>query len=313
MGERERTAARRRDKLRKQGRPSMVLPEEMAAARRLIDRARAYGMDDMMISRQVGILGRTTVWKVRTGRSATIRRCTYEKIMSLRPEEPRSTPHPARGKVAAGPQVPAVGLLRRLRALRADGFTNEVIAGLVGVTPEAVSELARRDRAMAYETTHREVAEAYRKLVGTRPADHAITPRAEKYTRAFARKRDWAPSICWDPDTIDDPDAHPEWTGACGTAEGIRIHRREGIPVCAYCRTACATAWVDDFDPAKMRELRTARGWSLRALAAELGFAYRTVQEWESGKRVPTWGKIQPVLFLLDATITDVQTRKESG
>lgn len=311
MGERERTAARRRDKLRKQGRPSMVLPGEMAAARRLIDRARAYGMDDMMISRQVGIVGRTTVWKVRTGRSATIRRCTYEKIMRLRPEEPRSVPHPARGKVAAGPQVPAVGLIRRVRALRADGFTNEVIAGLMGVTPEAVSELARRDRAVAFETTHREVVEVYQKLVGARPADYAITPRAEKYTRGVARKRNWAPSACWDPDTLDDPGAHPEWTGACGTAEGIRIHRREGIPVCAYCRTVCATAWVDDFDPARLRALRTKKGLSLRWIAGELGYAYRTVQTWESGERTPTWGKIEPVLLLLDATIEDV-TKEET-
>lgn len=292
--------------MRMMGAPSL-LPGDDVRVRRARARLRschARGMSFHHLSRQTGLSYRTLSHTYY--RNGGMWRSTLLALTKMQFEEPDPTAI-----------VSAVGTQRRLMALWADGFPTPWVADRMDVGPrQYVRRLAIGVKGASGVTyaTHRKVAELYEKLVGVNPEDEPdITKVGRAKARNAARRQGIPGRACWDPDTIDDPDAHPEWTGACGTAEGVRIHRREGIPVCAFCRTACATAWVDDFDPAKMRELRTAHGWSLRALAAELGFAYRTVLEWESGKRTPTWGKIQPVLSLLDATITDVQTRKESG
>lgn len=46
----------------------------------------------------------------------------------------------------------------------------------------------------------------------------------------------WAPVGAWDEDTLDDPDAAPDWTGRCGTPGGAEAHRRRGTPTCQACR-----------------------------------------------------------------------------
>ena len=305
--EEELAKRRRRDKLRKMGRPNLVTPAEFDRLRRRLTAARTvYGMSTRAIvaacPEDAVHPDATTIGNILRGEIVTVRRSTYNALMRARLwyQEDRYT----------GAEVPSVGTVRRLRALQADGFPGSYLCTLMGVEKSSVPEYAQRSTVKS--STRRRVAALYEKLAGVRPED--VLPVAEaRRMRTIGRKRGWPPRGCWDPDTIDDPGAHPEWTGACGTAEGVQIHRREGIPVCDACRAACPTAWVDDFDPVKLRALRTAKGLSLRGVAAELGYAYRTMQTWESGERTPTWGKIGPVLSLLDATITDVQTRKESG
>lgn len=234
-GEEERRAgARYADKMRHLGKPLTVLPEEHKAARDLILKARTIGgMDDQMIAGQVG-LNQGGIYKIRTGRTKTMHRSTYESVMRLRPEIIESRAHERKGKVPDGAMRDPVGTQRRVRALRADGFPGWFMGGLLGVTQEAVSDLARRPRAGVYYSTWLEARQVYEKLAGTNPKDHGIPDRSVRYSKCWAAKQGWAPTWCWDEDTIDDPEASPEWTGECGTVDGYYLHLKYSILVRAY-------------------------------------------------------------------------------
>lgn len=281
--EEARARARWQEKMRNRGTPCRVLPQEFEEARNLILKARAYGMDDGMIARQLDC-NEGNIYKIRTLRSRGMLRTTYERIMlNLRPEQSTSDRHPRKGKVPDGACRSAVGTQRRLQALRADGFTNCFLAELLEVTPEAVSELTRRERSKVYQTTYVEIKALYEKLAGTRPEDSGIHPYSIQQTQNWAVKRGYIPSHCWDDDTIDNPDAIPQWTGECGSMTGVHIHRRDGIPMC----DACKKIWNEDVGQRRegYRAERATRiqalvdqGLTPKEIAAQLGVSGRTVQ-----------------------------------
>lgn len=317
--EARRSKSRRQYKLRQMGRPSKVTPEEFAAARRLLLRARATGMDDQMINVQLGLkIGNTVVWKIRTGAAKGMLRSTYERIMTLRPEAVESSPHKTRTKIPDGAQVSAVGTQRRLQALRCDGFNNIVLAERLGVTSEAVSDMAVRPRAIVYYSTYREVKELYDALDGKTPSDLGVPVFAQKKARTFALRYGATPRHTWDRDTIDDPRAVPEWTGMCGELEGYRIHRREGIPVCPACREAWAGRRKDNvipeyrFSGALFKELRLARGYSQKKLELASGLSTGQIHHWENGQSDPRATSLEKVLSVLDATFDDVRESEEA-
>jgi len=78
----------------------------------------------------------------------------------------------------------------------------------------------------------------YDELWQADPADHGASPGGITRARRYAAERRWAPPQAWDDDTIDNPDAFPDWTGQCGTPQGVGAHRRAGIPACDPCRRA---------------------------------------------------------------------------
>lgn len=303
--EAERAAARYQEKMRNRGTPMMVLPHEFEAARSILLKARTRaGMDDDMIARQIG-LHPGGIYKTRVGISASMRRDTYNKIMTLRPEVIEGRTHPSRGKIPDGAMRDPTGTQRMVRALRADGFSNKVMASILGVTPEAVSDLARTPRKGVYQTTWQEVSKVYAKLAGADPEDHGMTAPYVSAQRAWARKHGWAPSRCWDDDTIDDPKAVPEWTGACGTEEGYRVHIRETLaghdllpcPACKKVievrltgRHGAAGERPFHFDHGRFDQALKDRGINPRQLAIKMG---RSVSEadrfyrWRQGSRSP--------------------------
>src|SRR5690606_31398529 len=114
----------------------------------------------------------------------------------------------------------------------------------------------------------------------------------------------------WDPDTIDDPDAYPEWTGACGTHRGRLIHKREGTPVCGPCKAAPEAA--RKFSPEKFKAARVRRGLTLLKLAEAVDCHETTVRYWEDGRSVPRRrGLMDRMLSVLDVTIEDITEEEE--
>ncbi|NUP42355.1 MAG: hypothetical protein HOY76_36320 [Streptomyces sp.] len=130
----------------------------------------------------------------------------------------------------------AAGTVRRLQALVAAGWPVLHIAAELGMFPTHVSHLMR----MSVTTlrTARRVAAVYDRLWNIDPATHGATPKGTLRARNLAAASGWAPAAAWDDDTIDDPAAHPDWTGHCGTVRGVAAHDQYGIPLCPPCQAA---------------------------------------------------------------------------
>lgn len=103
----------------------------------------------------------------------------------------------------------AVGVLRRLHALRAIGWRLQDIADAIGVTTGALSSLLYKDR------RHTHVTRALYERVQATYDRMSATPGPSPVTRDRALESGHAPPLAWDDDTIDDPDAEPVgvWTG----------------------------------------------------------------------------------------------------
>lgn len=137
--------------------------------------------------------------------------------------------------------VDAAGSRRRLQALMANGWPQTRLGPHFDLHPHYVTELLRQPR--VYGTTAAAVAAAYDQLWNQDPRQHGVTISAYKKVRTHARTNGWAPPGAWDDDTIDNPDAHPEWTGNCGTDHGWWMHKVNDIPACPRCDEAHA-AWI---------------------------------------------------------------------
>lgn len=150
------------------------------------------------------------------------------------------------------------------------------------------------------------------------PAEHCTALSIAK-TKARARRQRWAPTWAWDGDTLDDPDASPEWTGACGTAEGYRIHIRETIfegnplPLCDRCREVVESRppdWAptvvlkrDNLNAAIAASPKTVTAIACEALG-EGGNARDTLYRWRDGSRHPRHvGLVQRLADVLDVPI----------
>lgn len=132
--------------------------------------------------------------------------------------------------------VNSTGTRRRIQALMAKGWPQVALGQHFGCHPRYVTHLTLRSS--IYGTTAAKVAAAYDRLWNKEPLEHGVTLSARNWVRNYARTHEWAPPAAWDDDTIDDPNAHPEWTGYCGTDRGFWTHRLQKIPGCARCNQA---------------------------------------------------------------------------
>ncbi|MFJ3089093.1 hypothetical protein [Streptomyces sp. NPDC086838] len=136
-----------------------------------------------------------------------------------------------------GAIIDATGTRRRMQALAAIGWpTTSVHQHVNHITAKAVERLRANERVTA--RTARAVRDLYNR-VSEKPAEaFGVAPWVAERTRGYARKFRWANPPAWDDDTIDDPKAHPEWTGYCGTDQGWWIHTIQKIAMCDNCETA---------------------------------------------------------------------------
>jgi hypothetical protein len=87
-------------------------------------------------------------------------------------------------------------------------------------------------------STQRATRDLYDQLWKLNPLEHGVALHSHNRARNLAHAYRWAPVGAWDDDTIDSPDAFPDWTGACGTPRGYRAHSTHRIPLCDPCREA---------------------------------------------------------------------------
>ena len=203
-------------------------------ARRHVRHLMAAGVSIARIADAAGISTATVSGMLYTrgpdrGRCEQLRADNARRILGVRAED-----------IVTG-SVDATGTRRRLQALMAIGWPQLRLAPHFGLHPHYVTELLRQPR--VYGTTAVAVAAAYDRLWNQDPRQHGVDVGPYKKTVNQARANAWPPPAAWDDEEIDDPAAHPEWTGFCGTDRGWWIHRRLELPGCARCEAA-HEAWL---------------------------------------------------------------------
>lgn len=216
------------------------IPYDTSGVKEHLTKLHDAGMDMSDVSLQCGV-HESRLRVLLSGWCTTYHKPVDTILASTRDRVLTATYAPPAG---LGARVSALGARRRFQAMQADGFSYPFIANLMGWhTKQSYTRVhdlatARRSKEFIYYTTHQAVADMYDQNINKWPHDWPEYNHRPGYPRNNAARLGWAPRGCWDADTIDDPDAIPEWTGECGTDAGWRIHNREGIPVCQPCRSA---------------------------------------------------------------------------
>ncbi|MEV5449978.1 hypothetical protein [Streptomyces sp. NPDC052535] len=143
---------------------------------------------------------------------------------------------PALENLAPNTLISPLGTRRRAHALVAVGWPQHHLATHLGMTPSNFGTMLNREHVLVRRALA--VRAMYDALWRADPAEHGASPGGIARARAYAADRSWAPPGAWDDDTIDDPDAWPDWTGKCGTVEGFWAHRYITAPPCQPCRDA---------------------------------------------------------------------------
>jgi hypothetical protein len=148
---------------------------------------------------------------------------------------------PTLDNLAPNTPISPLGTRRRVHALVAAGWPQHYLAAHIGMDPGNFGTMLGREHVLVRRALA--VRAMYDALWKADPADHGASSAGITRARRHAASCGWAPVGAWDDDTIDDPAAHPDWTGRCGTTEGASVHYAQGIPTCQPCRDARAAAW----------------------------------------------------------------------
>ena len=135
--------------------------------------------------------------------------------------------------------VEGAGTRRRLQVLVAGGWPQAQLAPRLDMGPGNFGTLIHAEGVEVLAATARSVTALYEQLWRADPVEHGVTLQAASRARNQARANGWAPVGAWDDDTIDDPEAFPDWTGLCGTPQGYDAHYTHHLlPACPPCRDA---------------------------------------------------------------------------
>jgi hypothetical protein len=176
----------------------------------------------------------------------------------------------ADGSRAPHSRVDATGTRRRLQALIAIGWPTEVLAAQLGRHRNSLCR-SMAGQSVTAHTAH-EVATLYERLWNSPP------PRmtgeqcaASDAARAHAAAQGWLPPLAWDDiDTDPTPPALTASLSQCNDLDEIAVERALAGDRITY----------DDLTPVEQQEVvrrLTAKGTSIRDIAAQLGTTKRTV------------------------------------
>lgn len=136
-----------------------------------------------------------------------------------------------------GSVIDATGTRRRLQALAAIGWPVAALHQHIDFVTLSTIERLRFNKLVTARLA-RAVRALYTWASTGTAEEHGITGWVAERGRKQAARRNWAPPNTWDDDTIDDPEALPDWTGYCGTDHGWWTHNVHDIPACPPCETA---------------------------------------------------------------------------
>lgn len=289
----KRRQAKRNRILAAQGRPSLIKGEEAEAAFAKLRDFHERGMAMEHIGR-AAVLSGGNVHAMITGWRADrrhpgvkepvtgLRRTTLDKINALEFEHTDS----AEGG-GYGPLRDISGTRRMLQALMLEGFITPFLCGELGWGSGAFWPRVLPIQLGGYQwiadRNVRAASALYEKLDGADPKDFGIRKTGSSKCRNAAERWNAAPRMCWDDDTIHDPDAIPEYTGMCGTVRGYKIHQESNIlmkdlanrkrkVMCIPCREARSEhgrGALESYDKFEMMELFDS-GKSMEDVAREL-------------------------------------------
>lgn len=217
-------------------------PEEVEQAR---ERLRHWHDDEgIPMYRIAPIIGTwdSNLWRI-MAKQRSPSRATYEAIMAV-PWDFTMDQAMAVGR-RGGALVDPTGTARRLQALNAIGFSYAWIGERLGSRGMGVhySSIARGARSakqgVLWETA-KDIRELYETYSNDDPLKHGIRLASVNKLKIECQRKGYAPPICWDADTIDDPNAIAQWTGKCGTHQGYYMHKKAGLPACRPCLDAIA-------------------------------------------------------------------------
>lgn len=194
--------------LKNTGRSLLTNAAPVAAHLRML---MSHGDALTLIAEQIG-RPRSSLENIISGRTKRVRRHTAEQIMAL-------TPGTA---IAGNRSVPALGSIRRLRALMALAHRLKSIAEACAMDHSTASHLINgHTESIRYELAQR-IKAGYDKLSTTRGTS------ARNINRAVRER--WAPPAAWDDDTIDDPNGQPDFgDGVLNCRERAKLRREEII------------------------------------------------------------------------------------
>lgn len=130
------------------------------------------------------------------GRRTQIRRSTLTKILGVTLQPP-----------APGKYVDATGLRRRLQALRVIGWSAYRLAEAAGSAEARIQLICSGEQPTVRQALAVKILRVYAELAQT-PAPPG---RSATRTTRHALANGWAPPAAWDDDTIDDPQAAPDF------------------------------------------------------------------------------------------------------
>lgn len=202
------------------------------------------GMPIRLIATAIGMEGKeTNLWRALRGEKRgegpmRMSRSTYRFIM----DAPASLAVEATSDRRGGTRYEATGTVRRLQGMNAKGISFRFLGSELGHTQGIyLSAVARGERGTEQGLTFdliEDVKALYEKYSSVDPLTLGHRKSAVVRLQAESQRRGWAPPACWDDDTIDDPNAIPDWTGACGSPAGYYRHRAADIPTCRPCKAA---------------------------------------------------------------------------
>ncbi|MEU0659575.1 hypothetical protein [Streptomyces lavendulocolor] len=208
--------------LRATGRSFLTTPDKAAQH---IGRLRAAGMADQDMYKTARIAPNCFYRILR--REGQIRRSTEQRIIAI--------PVPAQYSRGSGTHVPALGTVRRLRTLAADGWTATELGRRAGKHKQFIVYLQNMDGAGRVRMWVADyVRRLYDELAALQPDDFIAAHVVER-TRKHAAAKDWPSSAYWDADDFDNPDFVPATSDELGRRElgALRRHEIRHLTSCA--------------------------------------------------------------------------------
>jgi hypothetical protein len=189
-----------------------------------------------------------------------VRASTAARVLSVDIDDASRAPHS---------RVDATGTRRRVQAFMATGWTLELLAGQLDRRPSSL--LRSMTSASVTARTAHEVASLYEQLSGSTPPRATDKQRvAADAARAHAVAQGWLPPLAWD--NIDTDPTPP--------ASTARSHRNDIDEIAVERALAGDRITYEDLTEDEQHEVirrLTARGASIRDIAAQLGTTKRTV------------------------------------
>ncbi|MEH0552529.1 hypothetical protein [Streptomyces sp. B21-101] len=213
--------ARRRRRLQAYGQWQPFV--DAAPARQHVQAIRATGMSLAGIVRHTGV-NSGTIDHLLYGKAP------YPPAAKIRTENAKAllVYWPTLDDYDDGAVIDATGTRRRIQALAAAGWPSNAVHQHVNhITHKAVERLRTNERVTA--RTARAVRDFYRHAAGQTPEAHGVTPWVATRTRTYAAKNGYANAMAWDDDTIDDPNAQPEYGRELNFHERAELRREEII------------------------------------------------------------------------------------